>query len=53
MKLNVWEGARILFVMPGSLNVKLKGTLKTMFDNVALHEGDHLVSNVQTVSWSR
>jgi hypothetical protein len=48
MKLKVWQGARILFVMPGSLNVRLQGTLKTMFDNGALRERDHLVSNVQS-----
>ena len=48
MKLEVWEGARVLFVMPGSLNVKLQGTLKTMLDNVALHEREHVVSNVQS-----
>lgn len=32
--------------MLGSLNVRLQGTLKTIFDTVALHERDHLVSNV-------
>lgn len=42
------EGARILFVMQGGLNGRLRGTLKTIFDTVALHERDHLISNVQS-----
>lgn len=42
------EGARILFVMQGGLDVRLQGTLKTIFDAVALHERDHLISNVQS-----
>lgn len=48
MKLKVREGARTLFVMQGGLDVRFQGTLKTIFDAVARHERDHLISNVQS-----